>query len=83
MLIKEYPESVYITQSKIWISILERTIEKEKEVEEKNRKAELLENQLKAEDKKIRQLLNQIKRLKEIDLGIEEKKRKSLPESGQ
>jgi len=83
MLINEYPESVYITQSKIWISILERTIEKEKEIEEKNRKAELLENQLKAEDKKIRQLLNQIKRLKEIDLGIEEKKRKSLPESGQ
>jgi hypothetical protein len=83
MLIKEYPESVYITQSKIWISILERTIEKEKEVEEKNRKANLLENQLKAEHKKIGELLNQIKRLKEIDLGIEEKKRKSLPENGQ
>jgi hypothetical protein len=43
----------------------------------------LLENQLKAEDKKIRQLLNQIKRLKEIDLGIEEKKRNSLPKNAQ
>lgn len=81
MLIREYPKSVYITQSKIWISILERNIEKEKEVEEKNTKIELLENQLKAEDKKIRQLLNQIKRLKEIDLGIEEKKRNSLPKN--
>jgi hypothetical protein len=81
MLIKEYPESVYITEAKIWISILERTVEKEKEVEEKNTKIELLENQLKAEDKKIRQLLNQIKRLKEIDLGIEEKKRNSLPKN--
>ena len=83
MLIKEYPQSVYITQAKIWISILERTIEKEKEVEEKNRKTKLLENRLKADDKKIRQLLNQIKRLKEIDLGIEEKKRKSLSTNGQ
>lgn len=83
MLIKNYPESVYITQAKIWISILERTIEKEKEVEEKNRKTELLENQLKAEKTKIRQLLNQIKKLKEIDLGIEEKKRNSLPKNVQ
>jgi outer membrane protein assembly factor BamD (BamD/ComL family) len=81
MLIKQYPESVYITQAKIWISILERTIEKEKEVEEKNRKTELLENQLKAEETKTRQLLNQIKSLKEIDLGIEEKKRNSLPKN--
>jgi hypothetical protein len=81
MLIREYPESVFITEAKIWISILERTIEKEKEVEGKNTKIELLENQLKAEDKKIRQLLNQIKRLKEIDLGIEEKKRNSLPKN--
>ena len=30
---------------------------------------------LKAENKKLKNLLNQIKRLKEIDLGIEEKKR--------
>lgn len=82
-LIREYPESVFITQAKIWISILERTIEKEKEVDEKNRKIDLLENQLKAEHKKIGELLNQIKSLKEIDLGIEEKKRKSLPENGQ
>jgi hypothetical protein len=83
MLIREYPESVFITQAKIWISILERTIEKEKEVDEKNTKIDFLENQLKAEEKKIGELLNQIKSLKEIDLGIEEKKRKSLPENGQ
>ena len=31
---------------------MERTLEKEKEVKEKNTKIELLENQLKAEDKK-------------------------------
>jgi len=82
MLIRKYPESGYITRAKILISVLERTIEKEKEVEEKNRKTELLEEELKTEHKKIGELLNQIKRLKEIDLGIEEKKRKSLPKNG-
>ena len=35
---------------------------------------------LKAEKKQIKNLQNQIKRLKEIDLGIEEKKREALPE---
>lgn len=83
MLIREYPESALKTQAKIWTSILERTIEKEKEVDQKNTKVDLLEKQLKAEHKKIGELLNQIKSLKEIDLGIEEKKRKSLPENGQ
>jgi predicted RNase H-like nuclease (RuvC/YqgF family) len=83
MLIREYPESALTTHAKIWTSILERTIEKEKEVDEKNTKIDLLEKQLKSEHKKIGELLNQIKSLKEIDLGIEEKKRKSLPENGQ
>ena len=83
MLIREYPESDLIPQANIWISILERTIEKEKEVNQKNKKIDLLEKQLKAEHKKIGELLNQIKRLKEIDLGIEEKKRESLPQNGQ
>lgn len=80
MLIRQYPESVFITQAKIWISVLERTIEKKKEVDEKNTRIDLLENQLKTEHKKRRELLNQIKSLKEIDLGIEERKRTSLPE---
>jgi len=82
-LIREYPESVFINQAKIWTHILDNSIKKEKEIDKKNRKIELLKNKLKAEDKKIRDLTNQIKRLKEIDLGIEEKKRKILPEDGQ
>ena len=51
-------------------------------IEKKNREIELLKNKIKAEDKKIRDLTNQIKGLKEVDLGIEEKKRKILPENG-
>jgi outer membrane protein assembly factor BamD (BamD/ComL family) len=72
-LIREYPESVFKNQAKIWISILNQTAENEKEID-------WLENSLKAEKKQIENLQNQIKRLKEIDLGIEEKKREALPE---
>ena len=50
-LIREYPESALITQAKIWISVLERTIEKEKEVDQKNTEIDLLEKQLKVEHK--------------------------------
>jgi len=41
-----------------------------------------LENKLRIEKKEIINLQNQIKRLKEIDLGIEERKREALPEIG-
>lgn len=79
-LIREHPESVFINQAKTWISLLSRTMQNEKEIDKKSKKIVLLENELKAENKKIKNLLNQIKRLKEIDLGIEEKKREGLPE---
>jgi len=79
-LIREYPESVLINEAKIWTSVLGRSIETQKEID---KKIILLENELKTKDKKIKNLSNQIKSLKEIDLGIEEKKRKILPENGQ
>lgn len=79
-LIREYPESVFKNQAKIWISILNQTAENEKEIDKKRKQIDLLENSLKAEKKQIENLQNQIKRLKEIDLGIEEKKREALPE---
>jgi peptidoglycan hydrolase CwlO-like protein len=82
-LIREYPESVFINQAKIWKHILDNSIKMEKEIDKKNKEINLLKNKIKAEDKKNRDLTNQIKRLKEIDLGIEEKKRKILPENGQ
>ena len=82
-LIREYPESVFKTQAKIWISILNQTTENEKEMDNKRKQIDLLEKALKSEKKQINNLQNQIKRLKEIDLGIEEKKREALPEIGQ
>jgi len=52
-------------------------------VDKKNKQIDLLENELKTQKKEIINLQNQIKRLKEIDLGIEEKKREALPAIGQ
>jgi hypothetical protein len=82
-LIKKYPESVFTTKAKILTCILDRSIKKEKEMDKKDKEIILLKNELKSQDKKIGDLLNQIESLKEIDLGIEEKKRKILPENGQ
>ena len=82
-LIREYPESVFVNQAKMWTHILDNSIKMEKEIDKKTKEINLLKNKLEAEDKKNRDLTHQIKRLKEIDLGIEEKKRKILPENGQ
>jgi len=82
-LIKKHPESVFTTKAKILTCILDRSIKKEKVMDKKNKEVILLKNELKLRDKKISDLLNQIESLKEIDLGIEEKKRKILPENGQ
>ena len=82
-LIREYPESGFKNQAKIWISILNQITENEKEMDKNKKQIDLLENALKSEKKQIKNLQNQIKGLKEIDLGIEEKKREGLPEIGQ
>ena len=82
-LIREYPKSVFKSQATIWISLLNQILENKHEIDKKNKQIALLENDLQAGNKKIRNLQNQIKRLKEIDLGIEEKKRKILPKNGQ
>ena len=79
-LIDEYPKSVFKTQAKIWASILNQTSENGKELDKQKKQNELLEKALQTEKKQIKLLQNQIKRLKEIDLGIEERKRKALPE---
>ena len=81
-LVKEYPESVFKNRAEIWISLLNQNMDYAKTIDEKNKKISFLENKLRIEKKEIINLQNQIKRLKEIDLGIEERKREALPEIG-
>ncbi len=63
-ILKEYPESDIRDKAGIWVLFLQEMVGK-------NRKINNLQNEL--ED-----LQYQIKKLKEVDLGIEEKKRESL-----
>lgn len=82
-LVKEYPESVFKDKAKIWIWLLHQNMDYAEKVDKKNKRIDWLENELKTGKKEIINLQNQIKRLKEIDLGIEEKKREALPAIGQ
>jgi len=82
-LIKEYPESVFKNKAKIWIWLLNQNMDYAKKMDNRNKRIAFLENKLKTEKKQIINLQNQIKRLKEIDLGIEKKKREALPAIGQ
>jgi len=82
-LVQEYPESVFKDKAKIWIWLLNQNMDYAGRIDKKNKQIDLLENELKIEKKEIINLQNQIKRLKEIDLGIEEQKREALPEIGQ
>ena len=82
-LVKEYPESVFKNKAETWISLLNQNMDYAEKVDKKNKRIDLLENELETEKKEIINLQNQIKRLKEIDLGIEEKKREALPAIGQ
>jgi len=78
-LVKEYPESVFKEKANIWIWLLNQNMDYAKKVDKKNKRIDFLKNELKTDKKQIINLQNQIKRLKEIDLGIEKKKREALP----
>jgi hypothetical protein len=81
-LVNEYPESVFKNRAKIWISLLNQSTDYAKMIDKKNERISFLENKLRIEKREIINLQNQLKRLKEIDLGIEERKREALPEIG-
>ena len=78
-LIKEYPKSVFKDKAEIWNWLLNQNINYAEKIDKNNKRIALLENELRTEKKQIINLQNQIKRLKEIDLGIEKKKREALP----
>ena len=79
-LVKEYPESVFKTKANTWIWLLNQNINYAENIDKRDKRIAFLEKRLRTEKKQIIDLQNQIKRLKEIDLGIEKKKREALPE---
>ncbi|HIH97415.1 MAG TPA: hypothetical protein HA346_00115 [Thermoplasmata archaeon] len=91
-IIKEYPESITTGEAAIWIALFEKVVNNDKEIDELNKKINFLENAVQKKTESIRNLKSrievlwaqkkklesQIGRLKEIDIGIEEKKREDL-----
>ena len=91
-IIKKYPESIKKEEATIWIAFIERTVDNDKKIDGLNEEINLLENTIQKKLKRIRKLRSrrnvlraqkkmlesQIERLKEIDIGIEEKKREDL-----
>ena len=73
-LVKEYPKSALKSEAKIWIGLLNQNMDYATRVDNNNDQITSLKNELSSQKKQINNLLNQIKQLKEIDLGIEEKK---------
>jgi hypothetical protein len=87
-IIKEYPKSSIRDEAGIWIPVIQKIINNEKKYEDL-KKQKSIENNKRLGDllhknenlqHQIESLQNQIKKLKEIDLGIEDKKRVDLPE---
>ncbi len=69
-IIEEFPKSSIRDEAGIWILVLQKIIKNDKRFRLKNKNLRY----------QIGSLKNQIKKLKEIDLGIEDKKRIDLPE---
>ncbi len=86
--IEEFPKSNIRDEAGIWILILQKIIKSDKRFDNL-RQQKNIENNKRLEDLRLKNenllhqienLKNQIKKLKEIDLGIEDKKRIDLPE---
>ncbi len=71
LVIKDYPESDFKDESKIFIRLITELVEKKKNISR-------LEGKIKSLKQKQKKLEDTQRKLKEIDIGIEKKKRESL-----
>lgn len=79
-LAKDFPDSPLIRESLAWIDTLNRVIENEGRIKALLEKNSAYQEQLGSLEKKNRVYEEQIRALKEIDIGIEEKKRQESPQ---
>ncbi|MBN1903624.1 MAG: hypothetical protein JW927_00855 [Deltaproteobacteria bacterium] len=79
-LVRDFPESPLIRESLAWIDALKRITENEERIKALLEKNSAFQEQINDLEKKNRVYEEQIRALKEIDIGIEEKKRQEAPE---
>jgi outer membrane protein assembly factor BamD (BamD/ComL family) len=79
--IKDFPQSKFKNQAEVWVLFIREIMDKEKEIGELRQEGSHLGKALGKEEQKVRELESQVEklkdqllRLKEIDLGIEEKR---------
>lgn len=80
MIIEDFPSSSLRCQAEILVLFLRAIAKKDDKLQELTKKKRLLDDKLNKKKQEIENLRNQINKFKEIDLGIEEKKRNVLPE---
>ncbi len=79
-LIRDFPESELIMQARIWSATLTVLIDKDAKVKKLQKAAGILRQQIEGNDKTISILQEQLKKIKEIDIIMEEGKRQDLSE---
>jgi tetratricopeptide (TPR) repeat protein len=78
---RAYPESELKDDARLWVLIIFQIIDKEKEIQQLNEKIGPLEQTVEIQKIKLNRLQDQLEKLKNIDLKIEEEKRKVMPQS--
>lgn len=78
-IIHQFPKSDLANEAGIWVSLIQRIIERDRQIRALNKKLGPLEKRIRSQWKKITTLQDQLEKLKRIDLKIEEKKQAVSP----
>ena len=79
-LIRDFPESELIMRARVWSAILTALIEMDVKVKKLQKESCILQLQLEENDKTVAILKEQLTKIKEIDIIMEEGKRQGLTE---
>jgi tetratricopeptide (TPR) repeat protein len=78
-IVHQFPESSLGPDARIWSLVIEGIIDSENQIQQLTENNAALDRQLRLQKEKISRLQDQLEKLKNIDIKIEEKKRRVLP----
>jgi hypothetical protein len=78
-IVNQFPESSLCSEAKIWNLVIGGIIDQEKQVQRLTENNAALDRQIRMQKEQISRLQDQLEKLKNIDIKIEEKKRRALP----
>ena len=79
-LLRDYPRSSLREETGAWVEVLTRLTRYDDQIKDQKDKINSYSDQISTYKEQIKSYQEQISALKEIDIGIEEKKRKGIPE---